>query len=60
MVVSSCPCGKLIYTKYSPLTAPSLRYQARASLYIYSTPEEVDTFCAALASTIEMFKMLEE
>jgi len=32
---------------------------ARASLYVYNTPEEVDRFCAELESTVEMFRSLE-
>jgi len=32
---------------------------ARASLYIYNTPEEVDQFCAELESTVEMFRSME-
>ena len=29
---------------------------ARASLYIYNTPEEVDTFVAALEETLAFFR----
>ena len=33
---------------------------ARASLYLYNTREEVDALCAAIAETVEMFRLLEE
>jgi selenocysteine lyase/cysteine desulfurase len=44
----------------SALALPPLFTQARASLYIYSTREEVDAFIQALASTIDMFQMMED
>jgi selenocysteine lyase/cysteine desulfurase len=39
---------------------PNICSQARASLYIYSTYEEVDAFIEALTSTIELFQMMED
>jgi len=33
---------------------------ARASLYLYNTKDEVDALCAALQSTIELFRSLDE